>query len=392
MGLEPKDFDLVTNATPEQISKMFPKTVDVGVVFGVSVVVQEGEGFEIATFRKDLDYTDGRHPTDIEFAKSAQEDVLRRDFTINALYWDFKSEKTLDFVQGKKDIARRLLKTVGDPKQRFAEDQLRVLRALRFSACYELEVHRATNNALYNYDLKQVSSERILQEVKKAFGFKTASLFICVMDCTGHIDLFLSWHKNIEATWKTQIKYLILKLGILQQNSKFTSIEFILMKLSALFLGQFKNFEDFLLESDLAVKTKSTIKFSKKERSYILDILLALQFGLKKQRLGQVLQSFEHNYEAKKEFSHFFVNSQKGFHENSENYTENIKDVVYHYERIAQDFLLPEPYITGKELLKSGVEKGPQLGALQKNMYYLQLEGHFANHKEAVEYLGSYVK
>src|SRR5690606_32464813 len=129
----PKDIDIATAATPEQVAPLFAKTVAVGVSFGVIRVVENEQMLEVASFRKDGNYGDGRHPESITYS-SAEEDAQRRDFTINALFLDPVSMEVIDFVGGIEDLKKKCLQTVGLPENRFAEDHLRILRALRFSA------------------------------------------------------------------------------------------------------------------------------------------------------------------------------------------------------------------------------------------------------------------
>src|ERR1700733_4586177 len=130
----PKDFDIATDAPPGGIMQLFPNSGQVGAHFGV-VLVRDGEAqVEVATFRSDRDYTDGRHPASVRFEADPREDVLRRDFTINGLMMDPETGRVLDFVDGQADLKRRVIRAIGDPELRFREDHLRLLRAVRFAA------------------------------------------------------------------------------------------------------------------------------------------------------------------------------------------------------------------------------------------------------------------
>src|SRR5215467_11847713 len=126
MNIEPADYDIATNARPEQIMQIFPRTEPVGAQFGVVLVIHGGHPFEVATFRSDQAYIDGRRPTGVVFT-NAKEDVLRRDFTINGLLYDPLSAEVLDYISGQDDIRDRIVRAIGDPRQRFEEDKLRVL-------------------------------------------------------------------------------------------------------------------------------------------------------------------------------------------------------------------------------------------------------------------------
>lgn len=169
MGREPKDFDVATDATPAQVIDLFPKGLRVGAQFGVIAVPGDGFITEIATFRSDGVYADGRHPVQVRYARTPQEDVQRRDFTINGLLYDPVDERVLDFVGGQADIRARRLQTIGAPRARFGEDRLRMLRAIRFAARFNFVIEPATFEAIQDLAsaIREVSAERIRDEILK---------------------------------------------------------------------------------------------------------------------------------------------------------------------------------------------------------------------------------
>src|ERR1051326_1037143 len=140
LGHEPADFDVATDATPDLVMRAFPSSYAVGAQFGVVLIPADGESstIEVATFRSDIGYSDGRHPDQVRYTTSAQEDVQRRDFTINGLLYDPIEDKVLDYVGGLADIRRGIIQTIGEPEQRFREDKLRMLRAVRFAARFKI--------------------------------------------------------------------------------------------------------------------------------------------------------------------------------------------------------------------------------------------------------------
>jgi len=168
MGRRPKDYDICTSARPEEISSLFARSLMVGAAFGVVMVRMEGKVYQTATFRRDLGGSDGRHPDRVLFTEDERHDVERRDFTINGLLMDPFSGKIIDYVGGKRDIARRIVRTIGDPEQRFAEDRLRLLRALRFATTLGFELHETTAEAIRNAAdrLSGLSAERITEELR----------------------------------------------------------------------------------------------------------------------------------------------------------------------------------------------------------------------------------
>ena len=165
LGRQPKDFDIATNATPNEVERLFPRAISVGKAFGVVRVRHGTHEYEVATFRKDHEYLDGRRPEAVTFA-DAEQDALRRDFTVNALFQDPENDEILDFVGGRQDLAEQVLRCVGEPTRRFQEDYLRLLRAVRFSETLGFKIQADTRLALIEHAslIKRVSVERIRDE------------------------------------------------------------------------------------------------------------------------------------------------------------------------------------------------------------------------------------
>ncbi len=191
-GETPKDFDIATSAKPDVIQSLFPKTVPVGVQFGVVLVVEGGTHFEVATFRAEGDYRDGRHPSRVSFT-SVEEDAKRRDFTVNGLYWDPEKKEVLDFVNGEIDLKKKLIRTIGDPEARFLEDHLRMMRAVRFAVQLDFEIEPATYAAVKKLGAKivSVSAERIRDELSKILTSGNPSRGLKLLDDVGILKLIL---------------------------------------------------------------------------------------------------------------------------------------------------------------------------------------------------------
>jgi poly(A) polymerase len=173
LGLAPKDYDVATNATPAEIRRLFGRrrTLAVGAAFGTIVVLgpKPAGQVEVTTFRQDAEYSDGRHPDQVTFS-NAREDAQRRDFTINGLFYDPVEERVIDYVGGQEDLRRRRVRAIGDARARFAEDKLRLLRAVRFAATYEFELEDGTHRAIREMatEITVVSAERIAAEMRLA--------------------------------------------------------------------------------------------------------------------------------------------------------------------------------------------------------------------------------
>ena len=166
---EPADYDVATDALPEQVLELFPESVGVGAQFGVVLVPRDGLKVEIATFRSDIGYSDGRHPDRVVYSRSPEEDVKRRDFTVNGLLMRHDTGDVLDYVGGRADIDAGIVRAIGDPGRRFAEDKLRMLRAVRFAARFGYRVEARTFKAIRQHagEIVQVSAERIRDELSK---------------------------------------------------------------------------------------------------------------------------------------------------------------------------------------------------------------------------------
>src|SRR5436190_1563451 len=202
MGIEPPDYDIATSARPEGVVKIFPRTESIGAQFGVILVIYRGHPFEVATFRSDEAYVDGRRPTGVVFT-DARQDVLRRDFTINGLLYDPIGKEVIDYVNGRADIEAKIVRAIGDPRARFEEDKLRILRAVRFGARLGYEIQRATWGAVRAMVPKvhQVSSERIREELSRNLTEGQAARGFRLLDESGlreEILPELEWTPHIE--------------------------------------------------------------------------------------------------------------------------------------------------------------------------------------------------
>lgn len=200
---EPADYDIATSATPEQVMGIFPDTYAVGAQFGVVLVplpigqeqragegqkaIPKAQAVEVATFRSDLGYSDGRHPNEVRFSHDPREDAERRDFTINGMMLDPVSGEVFDFVGGRKDLEAGVIRAIGDPDRRFAEDKLRMLRAVRFAARFEYEIEAETLSAIQRlaHEIPVVSRERVRDELTKMLTEGHARRAFLLLDESG---------------------------------------------------------------------------------------------------------------------------------------------------------------------------------------------------------------
>jgi poly(A) polymerase len=209
LGREPADYDVTTDATPDEVMGIFPETYAVGAQFGVVLVPAPGEAagcvstegtdhpktnaVEVATFRSDVGYSDGRHPDQVRYSKDPREDVERRDFTINGLLFDPIKDEVLDFVGGRADLEAGIIRTIGDAERRFAEDKLRMLRAVRFAARFEYQIEPKTSAAIPKMAARihQVSRERVRDELTRMLTEGHARRAFLLLDESGLLNEIL---------------------------------------------------------------------------------------------------------------------------------------------------------------------------------------------------------
>jgi len=203
LGLTPKDYDVATNATPNQVRELFGhrKTLAIGAAFGViSVMGPKAAGhIEVATFRRDASYSDGRHPDSVAFS-TPEEDAQRRDFTINGLFFDPLENRVIDYVGGQEDLGRKIVRAIGDPRHRFGEDKLRMLRAVRFTATFGFALDEATLHAIRTQadDLVVVSAERIAAEMRRMLAHANRAMAVALLDQANLLSIVLPEAATIE--------------------------------------------------------------------------------------------------------------------------------------------------------------------------------------------------
>jgi poly(A) polymerase len=218
LGLEPADIDVATNATPTQVVDLFTRTRKVGAQFGVVLVKQGRYWIETATFRTDLDYTDGRRPDRVVFT-TAEQDALRRDFTINGLFYDPIEEHVIDYVEGQRDLQAGIIRAIGDPEERLAEDHLRLLRAVRFTARFGFHLDEPTATAVRHHAAKiaRVSAERIREELEKMLAHPARATAFSLM-----AELGLMEHLWAGSQWPSgRIAHVADTLAHLPDNADF---------------------------------------------------------------------------------------------------------------------------------------------------------------------------
>jgi putative nucleotidyltransferase with HDIG domain len=192
LAKSPQDYDITTNAQPEDVQRIFARTVPVGAQFGVMLVMIDGQPFEVATFRHDGPYLDGRRPSHVRFG-TLEEDILRRDFTVNGMVYDPVEDRVIDMIEGRKDLERRTIRAIGNPRERFEEDRLRMVRAVRLAASLEFTIEERTFAAIRKLapTVTDISWERIGEEVTRILTEGKARKGFELLDATGLLKVLL---------------------------------------------------------------------------------------------------------------------------------------------------------------------------------------------------------
>lgn len=369
LGVAPHDFDIATNARPKDVKRIFPHHTNRGERFGTITVILDSETFEITTYRSEDVYSDSRHPDLIKFADSIFEDSSRRDFTINAMYADYKGN-ILDPQNGILDLDQKKIRTVGNPDERFTEDALRVLRAFRFSSqlgFYIEDKSLASAIDLWS-NISKVSSERVYEEFKKMIVGKNFVNLLSIIVENKLLDYL------VESRYPIKASYLESRMNS-YSNSKFRFENFIL----DLALSQ-KNYFEFYLNS-----WKEFLPFRKNEKIFFDEAFYLVKYlGLFKNNF-QKIKLFDLNKENQEPYvgrtirlalNLWLLNEMKLFL-NLDFFNSLDVDLNYANEVIKVIHKLPEeivPLVTGKDLILSGETPGPVLREKINLAYEFQLE------------------
>jgi tRNA nucleotidyltransferase/poly(A) polymerase len=354
MGVVPHDYDIATLAKPDEVLQLFPGSLEVGKKFGVIIVVKGDLQIEVTTFRKDQAYLDGRHPEAVIYS-DAEEDARRRDFTMNALFWDPVCNQIVDYVAGKKDLEQKLIKAVGNPTERFKEDHLRMLRAIRFVSQLGFAIESQTWQAIQNNIslIKNVSRERIFQELSKMLTGKdiVKALKLCQEVHVFEIIFGGEYWRKIH--W---------------QDFKRRDQPWFYFWLAAIHVG---------LDKESLLKALSSLKTS---QHWLQSLQKKLSWFIEKDKwskssLGELLElSFDEDY-----FYGLveYVESQKLIE------SEKWKIFLLQSQRLGPQ--KPVPILKAKDLISKF--SGPRLGEVLKQSYWAQLEGKIADLKTALDWL-----
>lgn len=398
-GLTPKDYDIVTTARPEEVQRLFPKTFAVGAHFGVIIVVENGFQFEVATFRFDDVYLDGRHPSAVRFA-SPGEDAQRRDFTINGMFYDPVTEKVIDFVGGRADIEAKLVRAIGDPAQRFAEDRLRMLRAVRFATVLGYQIDPKTWEALVTSapSINQISAERIRDELVRIFLSPNRVRGWDLLDASGLMRAVLPELEAMKGVAQPQqfhpegdvFVHTRLMLELLPENVSVPLVFAVLFHDVAKPVtarvdetGRIRFNEHDRIGAEMTEGIMRRLRFSGAEIEATVEMVRqhmvfkdAPKMRVAKLKRFMARPTFDDELELHR------VDCQSS-HRNLDNY----EFLLRKREEFASEPMLPPPLVRGHDLIALGLQPGPKFGEILEAVETRQLEGALRTREEALEWI-----
>jgi tRNA nucleotidyltransferase/poly(A) polymerase len=395
-GAVPKDFDIATDARPEQVEAIFPKTIGVGKSFGVMLVLEGGEQFEVATFRAESGYTDGRRPDSVTFG-DAEADALRRDFTINGLFLNPVTNELRDWVGGEADLKAGVLRTIGDPAERFGEDHLRLLRAVRFAAQLDFQIEPANFAAVQQHaeNINRVSAERIRDELLKLFRPPHAARGLDLLRDSGllahvlpEMMLTIGCEQSPEYHPEGDVyKHIRLMLDKMPADAPaelpWTILLHDIAKPATASLGEdgrIHNYGHDKLGAEMAEVILVRLKFPRKQIDEIVFTVrehmhLAVAPKMRKAKLRRMLlrPTFELELEQHR----------------IDCLGSHAKLDIYNFLRAEQAALeempaLIKPLVTGRDLIELGIKPGPPMGKLLNEIRDHQLAEELSTREEAL--------
>ena len=361
LGRRAHDFDVATDAAPADVIKIFKRTLKVGAKFGVVIVLLEDKQVEVATFRTEAGYIDGRHPGRVKFAGAA-EDAGRRDFTINGMFYDPLRRQVIDYVDGQADLKKQVVRTIGKPEERFGEDYLRMLRAVRFSTQLSFAIEPGTWSAIRSNakNITRISGERIAVELEGILVDPNRSAGAVMLIKSGLAEAIFSGFADREAKFAIKVLYELR-----------TKIDFALA-LAGLFSGCP---EEFAREKCQILKLSRSqnkhIKFLMTNRGKLLDDRMSLA------ELKMILAEpyFRDLYELQRAIEKARPDGRGGI--------AALGRLRKRIKALGDVELRPKPLLNGHDLIRLGAVPGPGLGQLAEEMYIAQLEGKLQTPQQA---------
>ncbi|MGD0091854.1 MAG: CCA tRNA nucleotidyltransferase [Planctomycetota bacterium] len=399
LGVKPKDYDVATSATPEQVMALFPRNVPVGAAFGVVRVLSAGENplqVEVATFRGETGYSDGRHPDQVCFTDEV-EDVRRRDFTVNGLLFDPLKNEVLDYVGGRADLEGRRIRAIGEPAQRFAEDRLRLLRAIRFASRLGFEIESATFDAIVGCAerIGDVSSERIRDELnlmltgprpRRAFELLKASRLLKhilpEVDAMAGVPQPAQFHPEGDVWVHT-----LIMLEMLRESSITLALAVLLhdvgKPVTIEYADRIRFNEHEKVGGEMAERIMLRLRYSNEEIERVVSLVRQHMVFKDVHRMRPAtLKRFLRQVDIDEHLELHRLDCLSS-HGDLENYELAVREL----KRQSVETLRPKPLINGHDLIALGLRPGPWFKTILADVEDRQLEGALCDREAALVYV-----
>ena len=400
LGKTPVDYDIATSAHPEQVQALFPRTVAVGAHFGVIVVVEQGFEFEVASFRSDGIYIDGRRPENVTFS-TPQQDAERRDFTVNGMFFDPVKGELIDFVNGRADLAAGILRAIGNAADRFREDRLRMLRAVRFAATLGFEIEEKTWQALRENaaEINAVSAERIREELTRIFVSPNRVRGFDLLDQSGLMqvvlpeitalkgceqppqfhpegDVFVHTRKMLELL-PPEVSVPLVFSVLFHDIGKPATFTYSAEEDRIRFSGHDK------LGAEMTARIMERLRFSR-------EVIDATVEAVDQHMVFKDVQKMRVS-KLKRFMSRPHFDDELALHKvdcaSSHNFLDNYDFLLQKKEEFSNEPLIPPPLVRGDDVLALGWKPGPVIGKVLEAVQTRQLEGTLTTREEALEWV-----
>jgi putative nucleotidyltransferase with HDIG domain len=403
-GTPPKDIDIATGATPEDVQRLFDRTVPVGAQFGVVRVLESGFEYEVATFRADGIYLDGRRPTEVKFS-TPEEDAKRRDFTVNGMFYDPLTGSVVDYVDGRADIERKLIRAIGNADDRFAEDRLRLMRAIRFSALLQFEIEAQTWEAVRRSakNVTAVSPERIRDELMKILGSPFRVRGFDLLNESGLLAVILPEVERLKGCEQPPqfhpegdvFVHTRLMLELLPSDADALLAMSVLLHDIGKPPTQLFDAENDRIRfnghdkvgADMAEEVMRRLRFSRHEIETVSEAVRNHMVFKDVQRMRPAKLK---RFMARPNFD-----LELGLHRvdclSSHGELDNHEFLQKKSEEFSQEPLIPVPLVRGDDLIALGIKPGPKIGKLLEAVQTAQLEGEISSREEALQLLARIV-
>ena len=400
LGKSPKDYDLATSATPTEVLSLFPRSDAVGEHFGVIIVKGHHEMVEVATFRTDGSYKDGRRPESVEFS-TPEEDAQRRDFTINGLFQDPFTNELIDFVSGQADLEAGILRAIGNPKKRFEEDALRLMRAVRFAVITGFEIEEHTLSALKECAplLKKISPERIRDEFSKILVAENRARGLDLLADTGLAEAFLpellalqgceqppQWHPEGDVFVHTRIA-----LSLLESPPLHLALAVLLHDIAKpptqTWDEEAKRFRFNGHDREGAKMAEGILRRLRYPNQTIEEVSFMVSRHMKFMHVQEMRTAKLKRFMAAESFP-MEIELHRVDCDSSNGFRDNYDFLHLKREEFANEPLIPVPLLTGKDLINEfSLSPGPKIGEILRAVQTEQLEGRLSDKKGALSFV-----